>query len=370
MRITFVLPDANMGGGTRVIAIHAQNLVRRGHQVVLVSRPITLTIKDKVKSLMRGQGWPAPPSTGPSHLDGRGLDCRSIPGHRPLGDDDIPDADVVIATWWETAEWVQALSPAKGAKAYFLQHFEAFDYLPGRRVEATWTLPLHKIVISQWLARLARDRFGDDHLSVCANAVDLTQFHAPPRGKQATPTVGMLYSRVRWKGADIMLAAFQRAARAVPGLRLVAFGTEPPAPHLPLPADALYTRRPAQDQIRNIYAACDAWLFGSRDEGFGLPILEAMACRTPVIATPAGAAPELVGAGGGGWMVRPEDPEDMAAAIERMCRMPDGDWRALSDRVQALASSYTWDDATAAFEAALMLAIERSQRGELARKSA
>jgi len=44
-----------------------------------------------------------------------------------------------------------------------------------------------------------------------------------------------------------------------------------------------------------------------------LPILEAMACRTPVIGTPAGPAPELLGAGGG-ILVRPEDPADMAMA--------------------------------------------------------
>jgi hypothetical protein len=47
----------------------------------------------------------------------------------------------VIATWWETAEWVDRLSVSKGKKVYFIQHYEAFDYLPKERVEATWRLP-------------------------------------------------------------------------------------------------------------------------------------------------------------------------------------------------------------------------------------
>ncbi|MFZ3585099.1 hypothetical protein ACOI1H_23630, partial [Loktanella sp. DJP18] len=35
--------------------------------------------------------------------------------------DDLPDSDVIIATWWETAEWVAALPSIKGRKFYLLQ---------------------------------------------------------------------------------------------------------------------------------------------------------------------------------------------------------------------------------------------------------
>ncbi|MGC8714943.1 MAG: glycosyltransferase [Leptodesmis sp.] len=51
--------------------------------------------------------------------------------------------------------------------------------------------------------------------------------------------------------------------------------------------------------MRDYYSACDAWLFPSRYEAVGLPILEAMACRTPVIGTPAGIAPEMLSDGAG-----------------------------------------------------------------------
>jgi glycosyltransferase involved in cell wall biosynthesis len=86
-----------------------------------------------------------------------------------------------------------------------------------------------------------------------------------------------------------------------------------------------------------------------------------MACRTPVIATPAGAAPELLGSGGG-VLVPQENPAAMADAIERICTLPDAQWRALSDRAHATACGYTWHHATDLFEAALRCAIER-QRG-------
>jgi glycosyltransferase involved in cell wall biosynthesis len=77
-----------------------------------------------------------------------------------------------------------------------------------------------------------------------------------------------------------------------------------------------------------------------------------------VIGTPAGAAPELL-SGGAGILVKPEDSEDMAAAIERICRLSDGEWRAMSDAAYAKATSYSWDEATDRFEAALQMAIER-----------
>ncbi len=104
--------------------------------------------------------------------------------------------------------------------------------------------------------------------------------------------------------------------------------------------------------LKTIYAQCDAWLFGSRVEGFGLPILEAMACRTPVIATPAGAAPELI-AQGGGILVPPESPQAMADAIITLCQMAQRDWLNLSAQAYACALNYDVNQACRQFESVL-----------------
>lgn len=58
-------------------------------------------------------------------------------------------------------------------------------------------------------------------------------------------------------------------------------------------------------------AACFAW--PSRYEGFGLPVLEAMACGTPVVAGNRGSLPEIVG--DAGFLVEPDDTNRMAGAI-------------------------------------------------------
>jgi glycosyltransferase involved in cell wall biosynthesis len=360
LRITFVLPNLGMAGGSRVVAIYADRLRRRGHEVTVVAgRVRTPSLPAKVRSLVKGYGWPRVSHT--TLFEDLSIRCHVIDRARPITERDVPDADVIIATWWETAEWVARFAPRKGAKVYLLQHDESTFAHDPARAAATWTLPMHKIVVARWLVDVARERCGlDEPVALVPNSVDTKQFHAPPRGKQPVPTVGVMYSRTRFKGVDISLSAFAEAARAVPGLRLVAFGHKPPTPDLPLPANAKYVVSPPQEQIRELYAACDAWLFGSRTEGFGLPILEAMACRTPVIATPAGAAPELVGQGGG-ILVKTEDPSYMARAIQQIARLDDGAWRRMSDAALATTTQYSWDDATDLFEAALLRAARERE---------
>lgn len=365
MKITFVLPTLSLTGGIRVISIFAELLRKRGHSVFVISvAPPQPSMRQQVKSLLRGGGWISPPQNEPSFFDNLGVEHKITDRYRPVEDKDVPDADVVVATWWETAEWVAKLSPSKGAKAYFIQHHEIFDYLPQGRVEATWMLPMHKITISEWLVELARTKYGDRQVSLAPPTVDTKQFYACPRNKQSVPTVGLMYSTVYWKGTDIALKAFSLAAEKIPNLRLVAFGTQAPSPELPLPANAEYVIQPDQDKIKDYYSKCDAWLLASRSEGFGLPIIEAMACRTPVISTPAGAAPEIL-RGGTGILVRPEDPQEMAKAIESICQLRNSQWQAMSEAAYAKVNNYTWEDATDHFEAALKVAIDKSQQRDV-----
>ena len=353
MKITFILPHAGLAGGIRVVAIYAEMLQRRGHEVSVVSVPKAVpNWQSKLKSLVKGRGWPAHPLKKGSHFDGVDVPHRVLESFRPIVDDDVPDGDVVIATWWLTAEWVANLSKSKGAKAYFVQHHELHNYLPIKRVKATYTLPLHKITIAQWLVDLMASEYGDCNVDLVPNSVDLQQFSAAPRSKQANPTVGIMYSTIDWKGCDLSLKAFDLAARQIPNLQLVAFGKHQPTADLPLPAGAKFIYQPAQDTIKDIYASCDAWLFGSRVEGFGLPILEAMACRTPVIGTPVGAAPELL-AEGAGIIVPPEDPAAMAQAIAGIDKLSAAQWRSMSDLAYSVATDYTWENAADLFESAL-----------------
>ena len=359
IRITFVMPCDDLSGGNRVVAMYAKHLMARGHQVLVVNaarhHP---TLMDRLRMLrkMDSAAWAIAVKYPPGHIELSGVPQRVLKQQGALTDADVPDADVIIATWWETVEYVARLSPAKGAKVYFIQHYEVFDYLPVARVKETWKLPFHKIAIAQWLADVAAKEFGDHDVSVVPNSVDLQHFQTASRGKQKTPTIGFVYSLIPWKGVDIALEAIKLAQQQVPALQVLAFGAWKVSENYPLPEQCQYVMTPDQSTIRDIYASCDAWLFASHSEGCGLPILEAMACRTPVIGVPSGVAPEYL-ADQCGILVKPEDPQDMSAAIVSVCNMSDSDWRSMSASAYKKVSAYDWDDATTLFENALCHAI-------------
>jgi len=361
LRITFVLAHANLSGGVRVVVTYADRLRRRGHQVTVVSTPRhPVSLRRRVTSLASGRGWPTDGLGQPSHLDGLDVDHRVVREWRPVEDGDVPDADVVVATWWETAAWVRDLSPAKGAKLYFMQDYGLAPGQPLDEIVKTWSYGLRMITISRFLRDLVRST-APQPIETIPNAVDTSLFDAPPRRRRESPTVGFLYSRNPLKGTDTCIRAIELARQKLPSLRAVAFGPAEPDPELPLPDGCAYRSRVPDDQLPGIYAACDGWLFGTRREGFGLPILEAMACRTPVIATPAGAAPELI-EHGGGVLVPTDDAPAMAASIVGLTTMPSPDWRAMSERAHATAGRWSWEDATDRFERALRAAAEAGPR--------
>jgi glycosyltransferase involved in cell wall biosynthesis len=291
MKITFVFPTLSLTGGIRVLSIYTQLLQKRGHKIFIVSTPPRqATLIQQLRSLLRGRGWPSAPKKEQSHFDKVDVESPVLETYRPITDKDIRDADIIMATWWETAEWVAKLSPTKGTKVYFLEHYEAFDYLPKGRVEPTWRLPMHKIAVALWLADIARNQYGDLSVSLVPPTVDTKQFYDPqsrapqPRGKQLVPTVGMYYTTTPGKGCDIALKAFSIAAEKIPNFRLVAFGSGN-TPHLNLLPDGTeYNKAPSQNQVKEFYSKCDAWLFSSRAEAFGLPIMEAKASACQLLA--------------------------------------------------------------------------------------
>lgn len=323
MKITFVLPFASLAGGTRVVADYAAELTARGHVVTVVSQP------DERKGTgilaLLGRGKPARKPTpllaflGPRHV--------VLDRPRPVTDADLPDADVVIATWWETAEWVAALSPAKGRKFQLLQDYEMFPHLPVERVAASLRLPLRKLAVSAYIRDMVQANHGIGDIAVLPNSVDLTLFDAPPRHKNAVLRVGFLYNPSPRKNLSLALNALRAARTQFPDLQALSFGGLPSPDH-PLPGWIRYHQTPPQAELARLYAACDLWLFTSRHEGFGLPILEAMACRTPVLATRAGAAPDLIDGRNG--LLLDTDPQAFATAIARFHAMLDAEWQGFS----------------------------------------
>jgi len=363
MKISIIMADPAMSGGDRVCAIYAKLLTEMGHHVnVIAPKKRLLPFKQQLKRLLKGAGWLSTREQKQNHFDMLGVEVTYLEATRPVVTSDLPDADVVIATWWETAEWVAGLADGKGAKVYFIQHHETHQGLPVDRVTRTYRLPLKKITIARWLVDLMQHAYQDSAVSLVPNSADLDVFYAPARGKQAVPTLGFLYSHVEFKGVDTALAVIEAVKRRIPDLRVLCFGNVKPGETLPLPDSFEFEYDPDQGHIREIYAQCDVWLCCSRSEGFGLTILEGMACRCPAVSTRCGGPEDIIQEGQNGYLCGVDDVEALADAVVRVLRSPEQDWRAMSDAALARATGYSWQDAADLFEQALEASVRRGPR--------
>lgn len=94
--------------------------------------------------------------------------------------------------------------------------------------------------------------------------------------------------------------------------------------------------------LRALYAGCEVLLFPSLYEGFGLPVLEAMACGAPVIASNRASIPEVVG--DAGILTDPDDYTGMADAVRRLTDHV-GLRDELIQRGYKHAAKFSWDTA-------------------------
>ena len=97
--------------------------------------------------------------------------------------------------------------------------------------------------------------------------------------------------------------------------------------------------------LPGLYSAAAAFAFPSRYEGFGLPILEAMACGAPVVAADVSSLPEVLGEAG--LLVSPDDPDSLAEALRRVLDDP-ALAAELRHRGLARAAQFSWDRAARA----------------------
>jgi glycosyltransferase involved in cell wall biosynthesis len=101
----------------------------------------------------------------------------------------------------------------------------------------------------------------------------------------------------------------------------------------------------AEEDLPGLYAAASALVLPSRYEGFGLPVLEAMAAGTPVVCSEAAALVEV--AGGAALLCPPTDVDGLRTALSRV--LSDGDLRGeLIRRGRERASGFTWERAATA----------------------
>lgn len=278
MRIVFVLPAPIRipMGGAKVVYLYAEGLAARGHEVTVVApRRPGGRVKDRAFALAAALRDAAHRVPDEPYYTASGVRAVVTPTPAPAH---FPDADVVVATGWQTAAWVAALPPRAGSKAYFIQNKE--DYLHPEAT-ATWALPLAKFTCARWLSD-AIEGAGYPSMGFLANAVDSGEFFLETPLDSRGPTVSFLYHRLPVKGASDALQALEIVRQNRGDLQAVVFCARPPSHRVP--SWVTVRVRPSLPELRALYNGSAVFLHPSHREGWPLPPMEAAACGAALVA--------------------------------------------------------------------------------------
>jgi glycosyltransferase involved in cell wall biosynthesis len=183
--------------------------------------------------------------------------------------------------------------------------------------------------------------FASDRIHVLPLAVDLARFTPGPKDPEWVKRYGLQDRRVLLyvgrmagnKRIDLLVEALARVKEDIPNVKLLLVGDDrgnaafrqvvstarERAAGLGVQDDVLWTGR--VDDLAAHYRLADLYMTASLHEGFGVPLIEAMASGVPVVASRAGAMPWVIGEAG--VLCEPGDANDLADQALALLRDPE-----------------------------------------------
>ena len=342
MKINFILPHIRLGGGVKVLLEYANRLQEARHEVrVFVPCDTPKWYQFSERREMRKCGLQIlPPETVDWMDNALAIEIFPGPGERYL-----PDSDILVASAWQTADFAAKLPPEKGVLFYFIQHYESLWTRHKSQAKKTYDLPCQKLVVSNWIKNNLVEKHGQNS-EVLVNPVDRDIFFCDEKKWNSTRRVCMLHHDYDWKGYAEGIEAIRGVVAQGRDLQLVVFGEKLKDPQSLFDAAGFYFEyhyRPVRERLRKIYTSCDIFLCPSWYEGFGLPSMEAMACRCSLVTTDTGGCLEYA-INGQTALVSP--PRDINALSQNLIRLLDDEvlLKALSENGYRKAHEFNWKE--------------------------
>ena len=253
-----------------------------------------------------------------------------------------------VQVLWSPANFIAPMLPRalpQVATIHDLQHLwfpEHFSFATRgfreRMFRATFARARHTIAISAFTRDDVCSRYGvsSDRITAILEGVD--RLETPPAdtcerviGDLGISRPYLLFpaAMMRHKNHGFLVEAFAELVTGLgvdahlmfTGQRLEPYGSlMDTAARLGVGERVRHLGYVGRQELLSILTGASAMVFPSRFEGFGLPLLEAMQCGTPVIAAPSASIPEIVGSGG--LLVPLDDPTAWAEAMRDVLEKP------------------------------------------------
>lgn len=315
MRVNFILPGLGDSGGIKVVKKYTQLLNEKGIDTKIYCSyisPNSHRYKSELVNLIHKDYCTV--KTILTHKNE-----KNIIWVKDIKDKYVRPADITIATAWPTSYQVNNLSNCCN-KAYFIQGLEIWDN--EKLGKESYKLPLEHIVIAKWIDDILVHELGCKPGYLVHNGMD-TDFFRPnkelkeSRDNDRAIQCLMLYHELSKKGIDDGIEAFKQAKQSCPNLRLIMFGM---FSNPKFDCVDEYYQNPSQEKLRELYQTSDIFIYPSREEGWGLTPLEAMACGCPVAGTNTGCMTEIGQDGENVLLSKPCDSKALGSNLIRLSK--------------------------------------------------
>ncbi|WP_319477601.1 glycosyltransferase family 4 protein [Marispirochaeta aestuarii] len=302
-KVTFVLSSITRSGGSRVTIEMANRLLEKGFFVRIAVRNKKVSFMEILRKKLKNL-WLA--CSGADYTDW-GFQYRGkLISFNNLNEVDIEDGEIVIAVGTKEIKTVQALKK----NIIKIRYCHGLAATHAELTEKAWQDPMITLAVSQTLVPELEQYSGQKVNAVVPNGIRTDQYFDMDLKRDG---IGMMYSAHYTKSPKEALEVIRRIKEQWTDIPLYIFGVARRPPEIP---KEYYWRYPSIEKTRELYSRSKVWLSISRSEGFGLPILEAMACGAAVVCTENHGSREIVENGRNGILVSPGDIEDVVNKID------------------------------------------------------
>jgi len=332
--ISFLLPNSGVGGGVRAIVEFGNQLLNRGHQVRIFYRTDNFSLRRilqaaYLKFRYGNHDW----------LSGFQGESQSYDTLKVL---DFAQDEIILSMCARTTLDAHELPEEHGIKVLHCHGAELENW---EQMSQAWKLPKYVLVVSSHLVDMFREVACKDVLGVVPDGVD-TDLYYPEFEEVKRDGIG---AALRWgatKGPEMTIAVMEWIKSHASQVARYSYGSgrRPGAYSVDT-----YWRLPSVTKARELYSKSIAWLLTSNKEGFGMPVLEAMACGCVVISTRCGGPEDIIEDGVNGFIVPVGDVDAMVEKVGYLLNNPDKRAQ-MQVAAQKTASCYSWSVAARKLE--------------------